>query len=99
MNNAAKVDSRALIWLHCQVTHRPRKYDYYSFPNTYFKKTDSSPTQRALTCNCDGNSTLSGGGSSGGRGCQDHDNDNHHHYYYSVVARTYALATYPLGNG
>ena len=29
----------------------------------------------------------------------DHDNDNHRHYYYSVVARTYALATYPLGNG
>ena len=27
----------------------------------------------------------------------DHDNDNHRHYYYSVVARTYALATYPLG--
>ena len=26
----------------------------------------------------------------------DHDNDNHRHYYYSVVARTYALATYPL---
>ena len=29
----------------------------------------------------------------------DHDNDNLRHYYYSVVARTYALATYPLGNG
>ena len=28
----------------------------------------------------------------------DHDNDNRRHYYYSVVARTYALATYPLGN-
>ena len=26
----------------------------------------------------------------------DHDNDNHRHYYYSVVARTYALATYPF---